>query len=134
MKKTIKRGMHKTEQEEKKYFWFLTNLPVSQKNVVDLAKRGRMRWKIENEGFNIKKKKGYHLEHLFSKNYQGIKNHYYLIQIGHMISQVMEAWEKLWEGTRLSICQKHQRIMESFKTVRLKEYEGTKKRMQIRLQ
>ena len=24
-----------------------------------------------------------------------MKNHYYLIQIGHMIAQVMEAWESL---------------------------------------
>ena len=93
-----------------------------------------MRWKIENEGFNMQKNQGYYLEHLFSKDYQGIKNHYYLIQIGHMISQILEAWEKLWEGIRLSIEQKHQKILESFKKVRLKEYRGIEKNIQIRLQ
>ena len=67
VKKIIKRGMHKIEQEEKKHFWFLTSLPVSQKNVSDLVARGRMRWKIENEGFNMQKRNGYYLEHLFSK-------------------------------------------------------------------
>lgn len=134
LKKTIRRGMGKIEQEEKKRFWFLTNLPVNQKNVSELVKRGRMRWKIENEGFNMQKNQGYYLEHLFSKDYQGIKNHYYLIQIGHMISQILEAWEKLWEGIRLSIEQKHQKILESFKKVRLKEYRGIEKNIQIRLQ
>ncbi len=91
-------------------------------------------YKMENEGFNTQKRNGYYLEHLFSKNYQGIKNHYYLIQIGHMISQIMESWEQLWKGINLSIEQKHQRIKDSFKAVRLKEYSGTEKKMQIRLQ
>lgn len=126
--------MHKIEQEEKKHFWFLTSLPVSQKNVSDLVARGRMRWKIENEGFNMQKRNGYYLEHLFSKKYQGIKNHYYLIQIGHMISEILESWAQLWEGIRLSIEQKHQKLKDSFKIVRLKEYSGTEKKIQIRLQ
>ena len=72
-----------------------------------------MRWKIENEGFNTQKNQGYYLEHLFSKNYQGIKNHYYLIQIGHMIAQIMETWGRLWEGMHQSMEQKHQKILES---------------------
>lgn len=133
-KKPLRRGMGKTVREEKRTFWFLTSLPVSQKNVADLVERGRMRWKIENEGFNTQKNQGYYLEHLFSKKYQAIKNHYYLIQIGHMISQIMEAWEQLWEGIRLSMEQKHQKILESFQTVRLKEYRGRKENIRIRLQ
>ena len=63
----------------------MTDLPVTRKNVADLTERGRMRWRIENEGFNAQKKHGYYLEHLYSRNYQALKNHYYLIQIGHMI-------------------------------------------------
>lgn len=74
-----------------KKLWFLTDLPVSRKNVAKLIKRGRMRWKIENEGFQTQKKQGYNLEHQYSRNYQAFKNHYYLIQIGHMIGQFMEA-------------------------------------------
>lgn len=92
-----------------------------------------MRWKIENEGFHIQKRQGYHLEYQYSKNYQGLKNHYYLIQIGYMIAQMLEAWERLWRGIRQSREQKHRRILESLKKVRLKEYrEETGKRIQIR--
>lgn len=93
---TCKKGKKKGEtQTTRKEFWFLTDLPVTRKNVADLVERGRMRWKIENEGFNAQKKHGYSLEHPFSKNYQALKCHYFLIQIGHMIGQFMDAWERI---------------------------------------
>ena len=44
---------------------FLTDLPVDQTNVAELAACGRARWKIENETFNVLKSNGYHLEHNF---------------------------------------------------------------------
>ena len=73
------------------------------------------------------------MEHQYSKNYEAQKCHYYLIQIGHMISQVLEAWGKLWEKTGQSREQKHRRILESFKSVRIKEASGKEEqKMQIR--
>lgn len=131
----IKKGSRKGETENiKAGFLFLTDLPVNQKNVAALVEAGRRRWKIENEGFNAQKKHGYYLEHLFSRNYQALKNHYYLIQIGHMISQIMEAWEKLWKSTALSLSEKHSRIFESFQNIKLSEHRHeTGKRFQIRL-
>jgi hypothetical protein len=44
---------------------FVTDLPVDQANVAELADCGRARWKIENESFNTLKTKGYNLEHNF---------------------------------------------------------------------
>lgn len=130
----IKKGKRKGETENRKaQFLFLTDLPVNQKNVAALAEAGRRRWKIENEGFNIQKRHGYFLEHLYSRNYRALKNHYCLIQIGHMISQVMEAWEKLWKKAPLSMSEKHRRIFESFESIRLSEYrQKTEKRFRIR--
>ena len=107
---------------EEKRFLFITDLPVTKRNVRATAETGRLRWKIENEGFNTQKNYGYCLEHMYSKKYQGMKNHYYLIQIGHMIAQVMEAWEGLWKKVRQSREQKHRRILESWKQDKLKEY------------
>ena len=124
-RKGKKKGQYRREEKE---FRFLTNLPVSQKNVETLVQQGRMRRKIENEGFNTQKRKGYHLEHQYSKNYEAQKCHYYLIQIGHMISQVLEAWGKLWEKTGQSREQKHRRILESFKSMRIKEASGKEER------
>lgn len=100
---------------DKKRFCFLTNLPITEKNRAALLTDGRRRWGIENQGFNAQKRQGYALEHLFSRDYQAIKNHYLLIQIGHMISQIMESWEKLWEKIKQSREQKHRRMLESWK-------------------
>ncbi len=86
----FRKGKKKGSAEEiRKRFRFLTDLPIGKRNVPELVERGRMRWKIENEGFNAQKRQGYCLEHPYSKNYQALKNHYYLIQIGHMIAQML---------------------------------------------
>lgn len=51
---------------------------------------GRKRWKIENEGFNIQKNKTFDIGHLYSKNSTAIKVHYLMIQIAHIIRQLLE--------------------------------------------
>lgn len=122
------------EGQKEKSFYFVTNLVVSRKNRKELVKHGRDRWLIENQGFNDQKTRGYELEHRFSKSYRGMKNHYYLIQIGHMISQIIEAVEEIWEKQRQSREQKHKRLLEAFKVERLQEYvEELEQRTQIRL-
>ena len=129
-KKGKKKGKAKTIRKE---FWFLTDLPVTRKNVEALVESGRMRWKIENEGFNAQKQHGYCLEHLYSRNYRALKNHYYLIQIGHMIGQCLEAWEGIWKKVKQSLEQKHRRMLESMKETLLEEYqEELEKKIQIR--
>ena len=69
-------------------FIYLTDLHVTSKNVVLLIDRGRKRWGIENQGFNCQKNQGYHLTHLYSRDPIGMKNHYLLTQIGHMLVQL----------------------------------------------
>lgn len=116
-------------------FVFLTNLPLSHRNARETVFFGRRRYKIENEGFNAQKNHGFFLSHLFSRNYQAMKNHYYLIQIGHMIAQIMDAWKALWEDIRQSKEQKHRRILESWKTQRLSDCDlEAPSRFQIRLE
>lgn len=44
---------------------FVTNHEITEKNVKEIVRAGRARWKIENENNNILKTKGYHLEHNF---------------------------------------------------------------------
>ena len=51
---------------------------------------GRKRWKIENEGFNIQKNGTFDIGHLYSKNATAIKVHYLMIQIAHIIRQMLE--------------------------------------------
>ena len=110
------------ESWEKYPLYFLTDLALRHKNAESTAADGRRRWAIENYGFNAQKKHGFYIEHLFSKNYQAMKNHYYLIQIAHMISQIMDAWN-IWDSFRLSKEQKHRRMLESWKRHRIEKSE-----------
>lgn len=69
---------------------WITNLRIDSNNYRKIAKGGRLRWKIENEGFNTQKNRGYNLEHPYSKNERAMKNFYLLLQIAHIISQLIE--------------------------------------------
>jgi hypothetical protein len=51
---------------------FVTSLVVTPDNVAQIAACARARWKIENEGFNVLKNNGYHLEHNFGHGKQNL--------------------------------------------------------------
>lgn len=72
-------------------FAWITNLPVDRDTVVEIAmKGGRRRWTIENQGFNLQKNSELHLEHAYSTDPDGLKAYYYLLQIAHIMLQVLE--------------------------------------------
>lgn len=49
-------------------FKWITHLPISAKTVAHLSNHGgRVRWKVENEGFNVQKNGGYGLEHAYTR-------------------------------------------------------------------
>jgi len=68
----------------------LTDIKPDFHTTPDLSATGRMRWKIENEGFNIQKNHGYKLEHKYArKSYRAMKNYYQIMQIAHMINELV---------------------------------------------
>lgn len=70
------------------YAW-LTSFTVTRQNVQEIARAGRMRWKIENEGFN-EQKNGYEMEHFCNCNDFNVMFCLYLIlQIAHMFMQLL---------------------------------------------
>jgi hypothetical protein len=69
---------------------WVSNIWVSAGNCIELSQGGRLRWKIENEGFNVQKNQGYELEHIYSYTPQAQNNFYLLMQIGHLINQLVE--------------------------------------------
>jgi hypothetical protein len=42
---------------------WVTNQRLSGANLRQVARLGRARWKVEDEGYNVLKRQGYHLEH-----------------------------------------------------------------------
>ena len=79
-----------TDANKKTEFVYMTDLPISDKNIEATISVGRRRWKIENEGFNVQKKKTFDIGHLYSKNQTAIKAHYIMIQIAHILRQLLE--------------------------------------------
>ena len=71
-------------------FKWITNFEVKKGNAQKLARAGRLRWKIENQGFNRQKRWQGHLEHACSWNAQAQKNHYLMQQIADFMRQLYE--------------------------------------------
>jgi hypothetical protein len=73
-----------------RYAW-MTDFALEAQTVAAIAERGgRARSKIENEGFNLQKNSGLNLEHPYSMDLEKLKAYYYLLQIAHMILQLLE--------------------------------------------
>ena len=71
-------------------FVHLTNLEIDAHHIILVSQGGRLRWKIENEGFNSQKNSGFALCHKYSRvNYLAMKNYYQCLQIAHLFTQLM---------------------------------------------
>ena len=80
----------KTGRTTTRFKW-ITNCRVKPTNVLELANHGgRLRWKIENEGFNVQKNGGYALEHIFTHHPTSAKVFYLLLQLAHTLAQLLE--------------------------------------------
>jgi hypothetical protein len=79
-----------TKEKAINRFVHITNVNVNNTSVSKVSQAGRMRWKIENEGFNNQKNGGYNLQHKFSRtNFTATKNYYQLLQIADIINQLV---------------------------------------------
>jgi hypothetical protein len=85
-----------TNNEVEQRFTHITNITITKKNVRNISCNGRLRWLIENQGFNTQKNSGYKLQHKYSrKNYFSMQNYYHLLQIAHMVMQLVEKLERI---------------------------------------
>jgi hypothetical protein len=78
------------ERTEEVTFAHITNLPLKEETIAQSSHTGRLRWKIENEGFNTLKNGGYGMEHKWArKSYQGLKNYFQFMQMAYLINQLV---------------------------------------------
>lgn len=95
-KETISR--QKTNQSVTTSFVRITNLATNKSTIKNLSRAGRLRWKIENEGFNQEKHHGYAMEHLYSRNcFNALQNYYQSLLIAHLLNQLVEHTCKIQE-------------------------------------
>jgi len=72
------------------YFAWISDIPMGCRSVVTASNQGgRLRWKVENEGFNTQKNHGYELEHAYCSQQSAVKTFYFLLQVAHAIHQLM---------------------------------------------
>src|SRR5215217_7593736 len=97
------------------HFSWVTDIRVSKRNVYQLMRGGRARWKIENETFNTLKNQGYHFEHTYGHGEQHLSVVFaMLMMLAFLVDQVQQlccalfqaVWAKLgskrllWERMR----------------------------------
>ena len=74
---------------ETEKFVHISAITIHKDNCKQISQTGRLRWKIENEGFNIQKNSGYALSHKYSRTSHAAScNYYQCLQIAHMIDQL----------------------------------------------
>jgi hypothetical protein len=114
-----KKKPKKRERKRTRWLW-LTNLPINKNNCMILANEGgRLRWKTENEGFNMQKNGGYNMEHPYIEDYNGAKCFYLLMQIAHILNQLLEKGSLLTDTIKKSlgsIREIAERLLEELRT------------------
>ena len=79
-------------EENTTTFMWITSCRINDKNAGKLARAGRNRWKIENQGFNRQKHWQGNLEHACSWNAQVQKVQYLIEQIADLMKQLYEVF------------------------------------------
>jgi hypothetical protein len=127
------------ERKTTRFKW-ISNLNVKTNNIRILTNQGgRLRWKIENEGFNVQKNGGYALEHAYSRNPTAAKVFYYMLQIAHILAQLIEhgsLFRKAFPAGVGSAKNLAFRLLEAWRNLRLRSGELEQvlsARVQIRL-
>jgi hypothetical protein len=114
------------------------NVKIGPERALDVAtKGGRIRWKIENEGFNVQKNGGYGLEHAYSKNPIAAKVFYFLLQIAHMISQLLEKGSLLRKSFSKGLGSAKNlayRLLEAWRNLSVWTVEALSQLLRVRIQ
>jgi len=62
---------------------------IDRHNVIKVAAAARLRWRCENEGFNVLKNGGFALEHVYSHNPVAAKAYVFLMCFAHILQQLL---------------------------------------------
>lgn len=86
-------------------FSWATSLTINERNIMDLMRAGRSRWKIENETFNTLKNQGYRFEHNYGHGHQNLSCVFaHLMLMAFLIDQIVQRcsnnFKALWRATR----------------------------------
>ena len=89
-----------TGETIKKNFSYVTSLKLTSKNKEEIVSLGRRRWKIENKGFKEQKSDVLNIKHIYTKDCNGTKNIYLIIQFAHTILNLLNYGDILIKNLR----------------------------------
>jgi hypothetical protein len=96
---------------------FVTSLPVTEGTVAEIVACARARWKVENEGFNVLKSNGYHLEHNFGHGKQNLAKLFAAMNLlAFAIHTVCDCLEQAWIDARTAK-RARKRFFEHIRTI-----------------
>ncbi len=88
---------------------WITDLEVTAKNVSEIVRVGRARWKIENEQFNVQKNGGYHLTHNYGHGQQNLSAvFYYLNLLAYITHMILSRGDRLFQQCRHAISRREE--------------------------
>jgi len=80
---------------------WVTDIAISEDNIIQLVKGGRARWKIENEAFNTLKNQGYHIEHNFGHGTKSLSYNLLLFNfLAFFMHQIFELSDRVYQKCR----------------------------------
>ena len=86
--------------KQQRFSW-VTKLEITPKNVMQIMRAGRSRWRIENETFNTLKNQGYHFEHNYGHGYKNLCSVMtMLMMLAFLIDQVQQLCCKVYQKAR----------------------------------
>jgi hypothetical protein len=84
-----------------RHFSWVSDIEITAKNVKQLVRGARARWKIENEGFNTLKNQGYHLEHNFGHGKRYLSEAFFVLNLlAFFMHQIFELVDELYQQAR----------------------------------
>lgn len=101
---------------KKQYFSWVTRLDITDKNVFELMRAARARWKIENETFNTLKNQGYNFEHNYG---HGNKNLCSVMTMQMLLAFLIDQIQQLCCGLYQKARQKMGSLRSLFEHVRV---------------
>jgi len=111
--KIISKNKNGEEKITYKNSW-VTDLEITESNIMTLVKAGRCRWKIENECFNTLKNQGYHIEHNYGHGSENLCFNFLLTLLAFYFHQIFELVDYAYQACRKKFGSK-QHLWESLR-------------------
>lgn len=107
---------HNGKQKSCRTSSWVTDLEITEQNVVLFTQGARSRWKVENECFNTLKNQGYHLTHNYGHGEKYLAFNFYLLTLlAFTLHQISELCDNAFQACRKKAGSKRS-LWEKFRT------------------